>query len=265
MKRHIKAKLRQAQDELGLYLPEKIFDFIAKLDKADVKFGSETWSFCSVNDKPKDSSDNYIIDRSVNFSNEWSLDGIIFADNGIGDYLLVLPYECGERILVTMHEIAELRLFSNNIDELSKTGPENYVVSDNYLFKLDEDNNLIRGEIPSEGGSSREYFGDDYQLRSYLDNLIDDQKTEKITDIVIGLEELIENADEKHKVWALNKLSDIYLKGFGAMPPDMTKALDYNQKAIDLNSHQALANRAACYFFGLGMSKDVAKALSLAT
>ena len=71
--------------------------------------------------------------------------------------------------------------------------------------------------------------------------------------------------DERNKIWALNKLSDIYLKGFGPIPKNMETALSYNQRAIDLNSHLALSNRAACYFFGLGMDKNIEKAFELAT
>jgi len=98
-----------------------------------------------------------------------------------------------------------------------------------------------------------------------LDDLIDDQRTEKSSELLIGLEKLIDGSDESHKVWALNKLSDIYLKGFGPIPKNMMLALDYNQRAIDLNSHKALSNRAACYFFGFGVEKDIEKALELAT
>lgn len=257
-------KLKQAQNTLGLRFPEPLFNFIANLHEVEVELDDEEWSFWSVNDSPNDPNDNYIIERSVDFKNEWGLDGLVFADNGIGDYLLVLPNDCGEQILVMMHEVAELRLFSNSIQELSEKGSEGYFFSDDYIYKLDEDNNLIKGENEQSRTSSRDYFGDDYQLRSYLDDLIDDQKTERVSDIIIGLEQLIENADELHKIWALNKISEIYLKGFGAIPRDMTKALDYNQRALDLNSHQAFSNRAACYFFGLGLDKDIEKALELA-
>ncbi len=98
-----------------------------------------------------------------------------------------------------------------------------------------------------------------------MDDLIDDQRTEKSSELLIGLEKLIDGSNESHKVWALNRLSDIYLKGFGSVPKNMTLALDYNQRAIDLNSHKALSNRAACYFFGFGVEKNIDKALELAT
>ena len=262
MKEHLTTKLKQAQDKLGITFPEQLFDFISNLDKIEVEFDDEEWLFESVTDNPKDTNDNYIIDCSVDFKNEWGLDGLVFASNGIGDYLLVLPNDCGEKILVMMHEIAELRLFSNSIQELSEKGTECYFSSD-YIYKLDKNNNLIIGEKNQDNTSSADYF-EDYKLRSYLDDLIDDQKTDKVSDIIIGLEKLIESTEDMHKVWALNKISDIYFKGFGTIQRDMEKALDYNQRALELNSHQAFSNRAACYFFGLGMDKDIKKALELA-
>lgn len=264
MKRHIKTKLKQAQEKSGLIFPDKLFDFIARLDKPEVKFGEEEWFFYSVTDGPKDEADNFIIESSIRFQNEWGLDGLVFATNDIGDYLVSLPYELGDRILVMMHETAELKLFSNSIEALTENGPENYFSTDRFIYKLDDDGNLIKGESESDEAGSSDLFGDDYQLRSYLDDLIDDHKTEKATDILTGLGKLSESNEESHKIWALNKLSDIYLKGFGPIPKDMSRALSYNQQAIDLNSHQALSNRAACYFFGLGIPKDLNKAWDFA-
>jgi len=269
MKRHITTKLEQAEEKLGLTFPDQLFDFISRLDKAEVKFGEEEWLFWSVTDKPKDTNENFIITSSENFKAEWGLDGLVFATNGIGDYLVVLPDEFGDLIFVMMHEIAELKLFGQNILDISQNGPVDYFWSDNYCYKLDDNDKLVKSENfnPNTPNNkySENYFGDDYELRSQLDDLIDDEKTEKTSEILIGLEKLSDSKDESHKVWALNKLSDIYLKGFGAVPPDMTKALDYNQRAVDLNSHKAISNRAACYFFGLGMPKDIYRALEMAT
>jgi hypothetical protein len=269
MKRHITAKLKQAQEKLGMTFSEEHFDFISKLEKEEVKFGEEEWLFWTVNDKPNDANDNFIIESSLNFKNEWGLDGLVFATNGIGDYLVVLPKELGDLILVMMHETAELKLFGKNIQDISQNGPVDYFWSDDYCYKLDDNDKLVKSENFNPNISSNKYsenyFGEDYELRSQLDDLIDDEKTEKISEILNGLERLSNSKDENHKVWAFNKLSDIYLRGFGPVPPDMTKALEYNQRAVDLNSHKAISNRAACYFFGLGMTKDINKALELAT
>jgi len=108
-------------------------------------------------------------------------------------------------------------------------------------------------------------FDEDYKLRHALDDLIDEQKTEQASEIIQGLEKLTTCDDVGHRAWALNKLSDIYLKGFGPVPRNPDKALEYNQQAMDLNSHKAFSNRAACYFAGMmGMQRDLHKALELA-
>ena len=269
MKRHLATKLKEAEDTLGQAFPELLSAFISSLNKAKVTFRDEDWFFESVKDKPKDPTDNYIIRSSGYFREEWGLKGLVFATNGIGDDLVVLPDEFGETILVMMHETAELKLFGKNIQELSQNGPVDYFSSDNYCYKLDENNQLIESEDFNPNVTydpySDDYFGEDYELKSQLDNWIDDQETEKTADILVGLEKLSNSKDDGHKVWALNKLSDVYFKGFGPIPRDLPKALDYNQKAIDLNSHKAFANRSACYFYGLGIAKDVEKALEFAT
>jgi tetratricopeptide (TPR) repeat protein len=268
MKRHLATKLKEAEDTLGQAFPELLSAFISSLNKAKVTFRDEDWFFESVKDKPKDPTDNYIIRSSVNFREEWGLEGLVFATNGIGDDLVVLPDEFGETILVMMHETAELKLFGKNIQEVSENGPVDYFSSDNYCYKLDENNQLIESEDFNPNVTydpySEDYFGEDYERRSQLDNWIDDQETKKTAEILDGLKKLSNSNDDGHKVWALNKLSDVYFKGFGAIPRDLPKALEYNQKAIDLNSHKALSNRSACYFYGIGMTKDVVKALELA-
>src|SRR5688572_2187475 len=111
MKRHIETKLKQAEKKLGLKIPEQIFDFISQLDKPEVKFGEEEWLFWSVTDKPKEVADNFIIKSSFDFKKEWGLNGIVFAENGIGDYLVALPNEFDDKVFVMMHESAELKLF----------------------------------------------------------------------------------------------------------------------------------------------------------
>lgn len=267
MKRQVRRKLEQAQEILGLELPEELFEFIAKLDNEQVLFGEEKWLFWSVADKHNDEDDNYIVRTSLNFKSEWGLGGLVFAANGIGDYLLVMPEELNDVILVMLHETAELKLFSKNIQDAVQNGPAGYSLTDNYLFKIDEHDVVVRSDNFEEviAGEDKDDFWEHYELRSKLDDLIDDERTEQASEILSGLEHLIEYADDRDKEWALNKLSDIYFKGFGPIPPNIERALEYNQQAIDLGSFKALSNRAACYFFGIGMDKDIHKAFALAT
>lgn len=170
-----------------------------------------------------------------------------------------------------MHETAELKVFAANWKDLIKYGPDDYFWNDEFYLKLDKNNQVIMwnenntlSDNAETSNDEKDFFDDDYTLRSRLDDLIDEERTDLTSEIIQGLEQLTECKEEWYKIWALNKLSDIYLKGFGPIPSVTSKALEYNQKAIDLNSHKAYSNRAACFFFGLGLTKDLNKALEYA-
>lgn len=267
MNTHVISKLNEAEKTLGLKLPEKLFDFISGLNQPEVTLGNETWFFLTVLDDAEDANENYIIQSSLNFNKTWGLEGIVVADNGIGDYLVVLPEELQEIILVLMHETAELKLFGKNILEVIENGPLDYFWDDNFLYKLDDDNRLIKAKDSAKYISncdSENYFGKDYDLRTQIDSWIDTEDYGKTSDILTGLKELTESNNTKHKIWSLNKLSDLYFKGYGPIQKDIDQALKYNQLAIDQNSHIAFANLAFCYFSGIGMNKDYSAALDYA-
>jgi TPR repeat protein len=108
------------------------------------------------------------------------------------------------------------------------------------------------------------YFGENYDLRSRIDDLIDDQVHDSATIIVAGLQKLAVCKEPRHQEWSLNKLADLHFKGFGPIEKDVPKALAYNQKAVDLNSHLAMSRLATCMFLGIGMEKDLEQGLVLA-
>jgi hypothetical protein len=272
MPRAIETKLREAEQALGQQMPGDLFAFIAGLSSEEYAFANESWLFWTVTDKPTDRGDNFIIDRSASFRTEWKLNGFVFATNGIGDYLVLLPdKESGSlmpTIFIMLHETAELKVFAADLDTLLTNGPRNYHWSDEFYLKLEEEQ-LIEGKETVEGAQGEDdeesdYFGPDYQKRSTLDDWIDEEKTEKTSEIISGLEELSQSTDESHRIWAINKLSDLYLKGFGPLPAHVETAMAYNQMAMDLGSHKAFSNRAACYFAGIGVERDLPRALILA-
>lgn len=269
-------KLLQTEEKLGYPIPKYLFDFIANLDKPEVQFEQEEWLFWTVTDKSEDIEDNFIYTHSADFHNEWGAKGLVFATNGIGDYLVILRDEYDKEFLsqvfVMMHETAELKVFAASWNDLIKYGPNDYFWNDKFYLKLDDNNKVIKwsesntlSDDTENLNDEKDFFDDDYTLRSRLDDLIDEERTDLTSEIIQGLEQLTECKEDSHNIWALNKLSDIYLKGFGPITSDTSKALDYNQSAIDLNSHKAYSNRAACYFFGLGLTKDLNKALDYAT
>jgi hypothetical protein len=269
IKNEIVKRLHEAQEQLRIQIPHELFDFISNLKQSEVQLGKEEWLFWTIDDVKENMEDNFIVSSTLDFQKEWNLKGLAFATNGIGDYLLLLPNEGGdgfqEKILVMMHEKAEIKLFADSLASLIELGPDDYYWSNEIYFKLDENNNLIKLTGENEDDTLDDLYDENDKLRSELDDLIDDQATEKASDIILGLEKLSESKTETHRVWALNKLIDLYLRGFGPVPQNLEMALQYNQDAMDLNSHKAYSNRAACYFAGIGMERDLKKALAMAT
>ena len=119
-------------------------------------------------------------------------------------------------------------------------------------------------QAQAEDDTVDHYFGENYDLRSCIDDLIDDQAHDSATTIVAGLQKLSVCKEPRHQEWSLNKLADLHFKGFGPIEKDIPKALAYNQKAIDLNSHLAMSRLATCMFLGMGMEKNLEEGLALA-
>lgn len=254
-------KLKHAERKLKTSLPQYLVDFISKLRNEDVLFGDEKWFFWTINDNPHDNDDNFIVESTLSFKEEWGIDGLVFATNGIGDYLLLLVDENNQfnsEIYVMMHEIAEIRLFASNWNDLIKNGPIDYFWNEEYIYKIDDNGNTIKGEFEIDP-----YFLH-YELKSHIDDLIDERDETKLDEIIKGLNVLTNSDDDSHKSWAFNKFSDYYLRGFGYIKKDIVKALEYNQKSMDLNNHHAFSNRAAAYFAGIGVERDIEKALEFA-
>jgi TPR repeat protein len=213
--------------------------------------------------------ENFIATATEGFREEWKINGLVVADNGIGDALVLLPDDSDEtfraQVFVVMHETGEIKTFAESLDELLQEGPHDYSWSDDYYLKLNDDGSVSKYEHSAEGDLTLDdIYDDDYKLRHHIDDLIDDEKTGRTTEILDGLEKLTACDDKDHAAWAFNKLSDIYLRGFGPVPKNLDRALEYNQHAMGLGSHKAYSNRAACYFAGIGMERDLHKALEMA-
>jgi hypothetical protein len=259
--------IAEAEQELGFRFPEEWKNYLLQLPDSAMTYGSEEWIFPFLEEEGR----NFIVDLSKNFREEWKVDGVIFASNGIGDYLLFLPDQdepsLMPQVFVLLHETAEVKLFSSALATLLKKGPADYFYSDDCYMKL-EDGELIYGDETLEEEDSDEaealFEDDDYKLRWHLDELLDNERTDRANEIIDGLNKLI-GGESGYIGWAINRLSDIYFKGFGPIPRNIEKALEYNQMAINLGNPKAYSNRAACYFYGIGVDKDINKALELAT
>lgn len=262
VKDKIKEKLRQVEKELNYKFPINIYDFILNLNHNEVELAEDIWCFNTVLDEE---DENFILESSLFFEKQWKIKGIVIAQNYGGDELVLLNHNGNnlEEIFVTIHETAEIKLFSKNINELLKNGPLDYYFDQNFVLKLDDDENPIWNNnfsILSENDISIS----DRELKSKIDDLIDDLKFEKLLEIIQGLEKLTLSDEEDIKIWAFNKLSKLYLRGFGELQVDFNKAFIYNNEALNLNSYKAFASLAFCLMSGYGIEKNLKKSLELA-
>lgn len=258
----IKEKLKRVEKELNYKFPITIYDFILNLNHNEVELAEDIWCFNTVLDEE---DENFILESSLFFEKQWKIKGIVIAQNYGGDELVLLNHIGNhlEEIFVTIHETAEIKLFSKNINELLKNGPLDYYFDQNFVLKLDDDENPIWNNnflIISENDTSIS----DRELKSKIDDLIDDLKFEKKLEIIQGLEKLTLSDEEDIKIWALNKLSELYLRGFGELQVDFNKAFVYNNEAINLNSYKAYASLAFCLMSGYGIEKNLKKSLEFA-
>lgn len=258
----INEKLKRVEKELNYKFPITIYDFILNLNHNEVELAEDIWCFNTVLDEE---DENFILESSLFFEKQWKIKGIVIAQNYGGDELVLLNHIGNhlEEIFVTIHETAEIKLFSKNINELLKNGPLDYYFDQNFVLKLDDDENPIWNNNFSIL-SENEISISDRELKSKIDDLIDDLKFEKKLEIIQGLEKLTLSDEEDIKIWALNKLSELYLRGFGELQVDFNKAFVYNNEAINLNSYKAYASLAFCLMSGYGIEKNLKKSLEFA-
>lgn len=273
MKNNSSQIITQTEQLLGIQFPEKFKKTIQQFKYVEQDLGDESWDFYHLE------SENYIIESTKLLKEYFKIDLIAFAENGLGDYLLLLPNENNNSeyqdiIYVFWHEIGMIRMFSKSLKSAIKEGGYTYFDDSEgeFTYKVDELGNVIKGNESLEDYEmlivdGKYYFDKFDKLKSEIDDLIDDCKYKKSDEIIEGLHVLINQHKLNYKTWALNKLSNIYLKGFGKkVNADIEKALYYNQLAMDLGNARAYSNRAACYFMGLGgITIDLPKALEYAT
>jgi hypothetical protein len=114
----------------------------------------------------------------------------------------------------------------------------------------------------TSGPAGERFFLDEYdRKKSLVEDMIDNEETDKHQEILDTLHELTGQPDYAARAWY--KLSDLYFKGFGPIPVNIELALEYNQQAVELGHAKSMANRAYCYFAGVGLKKDIDKAYEL--
>ena len=143
--------LREAEANLELKFPKKLFDLIRKLEKPIVHFGQEEWVFPSVTENSTNSEENFIISNSIKFNKEWNLQGLVFAKDHKGNYLLLLQGDHNKllkEIFILLTESKEIKIFNNSLEKLLTLGPLDYLGWEDYYMKLED------GEVYSGGENS---------------------------------------------------------------------------------------------------------------
>lgn len=267
----VEKNIETAEEALAGPLPPRLREFLLDLYDHQVSFKKDNWNFPVVSQEIFEPYENPLILQSMEFRQQWGILGFVFASNEIGDKLVVLSDEAddskfSEQIYVLIGSANLLKFFSADIyaayqGDFFYSGFEKY-----YTWKLGDNGHVVRGkeiweDVESQTSQER-FFIDEYDRRkSMVDDMIDNEETDKHQEIIDTLHDLTEQED--YARWAWFKLSDLYFKGFGPIPVNIDQALQYNQHAVDLGHPQSMANRAFCYLSGIGLEKNVEKAYEL--
>jgi len=180
MKNNSSQIITQTEQILGIQLPEKFKKTIQKFKNVEQNLGDENWDFYHIEDE------NYIVDSSELLREEFEIELIAFAENGLGDYLLLLPNENNnseyqEIIYVFWHEIGMIRMFSKSLKIAIKEGGYTYFddTEGEFTYKIDELGNVIKGNESLEDYEmlivdGKVYLDKFHKLKSEIDDLIDD-------------------------------------------------------------------------------------------
>jgi hypothetical protein len=91
MHEELLAKIAEAEIKLDFTFPASIRRFLSMLKDWEYKFKEERSFFNIVREINSTEKKNSIVEDSVSFRQDWGLNGVLIAHNGVGDHLLVLP------------------------------------------------------------------------------------------------------------------------------------------------------------------------------
>ncbi len=153
MKDEILIKIAQAEDVLGLIMHSNTKEFIANLQTSETSFGHNKWLFYTILEieleqegkklsiSEASGTNNYITALSQDFMSQWNMRGMVIADNGCGDYLMLLPSDyyspvskqLGESFYIVLHETREIKLYHHFLSDMIKNGGLDYF--GDYIFR----------------------------------------------------------------------------------------------------------------------------------
>jgi uncharacterized phage-like protein YoqJ len=132
------------EKSLNIIIPKSVIQFIEAQIEYTIQCGNLSWDIW--NDTKS------IIDYSESLSADLKLKMLIIADNGIGDYLLLLPDNenispqlMKKNIYVLEHESGTIKYYSSSLEEaLIFTDEDDFFFKKTFAYKL-ENNELIKG------------------------------------------------------------------------------------------------------------------------
>lgn len=256
--------IESAEKATGTRLPDKLRDFMCSLYEQEIEFGDTTWIFSTVKETYP-VYENPIVNATKGFRENWDhIPVVLFANDGCGDYLAVWPSRHQEQIF-RLNYGSELEFYANDI-YAAYNGHFNPANVDDYCkYAMNDEGKVekigILSIIQNFEAAEHTYVDEYLRKKSIVDDMIDNEETDKCQQILDILNELIQQPD--YAPWAWYKLSDLNLKGFGPLAVNIELALDYNLRAVELGHNPSLANRAWCYCAGIGVEKDIEKAYEL--
>lgn len=288
MQDEILLKIEEAESALGFVFPSSIRNLLLSLQDYGLFFGQEEWYFDVYNDTKR--GINSIVEDSSSFREDWKIDAVVFAKNGVGDYLLLLPTlypkkvddQLDEILFVFWHELGEIRIFAYDLaealDESFEAGP----TGDEYVFRINEDDSVDEGfelrriydpvayveylkqtstnlvqNTDEARGEGEEWL----QLHERVNTVcewMDEDRTEKIDEMLSTLTECLEDEFLGPRAeWILSK---IYMKGF-AVPVNTEKGITLAQKSAGSGNYNAMADLSFYYLKGIGVKQSTLKAI----
>jgi Sel1 repeat len=288
MQEEILIKIEEAEKGLGVVFPANIRNFLLSLNDYGHFLGKEEWYFDIYNDVKNGT--NTILEDSLTFKEDWKLDAVVLAHNGMGDYLLLLPklypkkidHQLDEIVFVLWHELAEIRIFAYDLSEALDEDFESGPTGDEYVFRINDDDTLEEGfelrriydpvsyveylkskflepvAVQPEGNGEGEEWLQLHERVNQASEWIEEEKSDKIDEILAILQECVN--DEFLGPRAHWLLSKVYMKGIG-LPANLALAIDYVQKSAASGNYNAMADLSFYYFKGMGVAQSTLKAI----
>lgn len=182
------------------------------------------------------------------------LDTEFFKDDAIAHFMLGQIYTYGNKRETNLR--SDVRKAMNHFKRSSELGYDeaSYEVARNYYFGT--------GVKQSYNMAAKFYIKAIEQghiiAKYYLADLYIDHFPDKILDAIALLKEVIQ--DKEYESHACLKLGRLYQRGKG-VEQDYPKAREWFEKGLEYDSYNCSMDLSYLYFYGLGVNKDLNKAL----